>query len=195
MKKTNTNWKAVDDIISKYKTNETDPTKHFRFGKLECYELAKVRSTRHAKYNINYHFVWIPKTRSKVLHGQVARIVKNVAIQVCKENGWTPLALEVQSEHIHLFLSAPPKWAPAEIIKRIKGNVSRKVRKRFREFKEYRQKKLWADSYYCGTAGHVSQEQVIRYIAEQDKQMKENIEPFNYSIFDKNQSTLSEFIR
>ena len=127
-----------------------------------------------------------------MLQEQVATIVKNVAICVCKDNGWTPLAIEVMPEYVHLFLSAPPKWAPAEIIKRIKGNVSRQVRRLYDEFKEYREKELWADSYYCGTAGHVSQEQVIRYIAEQDKQMK-NIQPFSYSIFDKEQTTLAGF--
>ena len=120
--KTNTNLKAVEDIIIRYKDHETDSRKHFRFGKLECYELAKVRTTRHAKYNINYRFVWIPKTRSKVLQERVARIVGNLAIQVCKKNGWMPLAMEVILEHVHLFLSAPPKWTPADIIKRIKGN-------------------------------------------------------------------------
>lgn len=192
MKKTNTNWKAVEDIITKYKDDKVDSNHHFRLGKLECYELAKVRSTRHAKYNINYHFVWIPKTRSKVLQEKVARIVKNEAIRICKENGWTPLAMEVMPDHIHLFLSAPPKWAPATIIKRIKGNVSRKVRLLFDEFKEYREKELWADSYYCGTAGHVSEKQVIRYIAEQDKSMNP-VQPFSYSIFEKQQTTLADF--
>ena len=62
----------------------------------------------------------------------------------------------------------------------------------FKEFKEYREKELWADSYYCETAGHVSQEQVIRYIAEQDKAF-EKIQPFSYSIFDKRQKTLADF--
>ena len=193
MNRTNTNWKAVDKIIAEYKDEEeSDPKHHFRFGKLECYELAKVRSTRHAKYNINYHFVWIPKTRSKVLQERVAHVIRNVAIQVCKKYSWTPLAMEVMPDHIHLFLSAPPKWAPADIIKRIKGNASRQVRQLFKEFKEYRKKELWADSYYCGTAGHVSQEQVIRYIAEQDKSLK-GIKPFSYSIFDKSQKTLADF--
>ena len=45
---------------------------------------------------------------------------------------------------------------------------------------EYRFKKfpnLWARGYYCGTAGHVSQEQVIRYIMEQDGSTD-----FNYDI-------------
>ena len=100
--------------------------------------------------------------------------------------------MEVMPEHIHLFLSAPPKWAPADIIKRTKGNVSRQVRILFKEFKEYREKELWANSYYCGTAGHVSQEQVIRYIAEQEKEVKDN-RPFSYSIFDKRQKTLADF--
>jgi len=39
-KKTNTNWNPVEDIIANYKDHETDPKQHFRFGKLECYELA-----------------------------------------------------------------------------------------------------------------------------------------------------------
>ena len=191
MKKTNTNWTAVERIIQTYGKKEDGESKHFRFGKLECYELAKVRSTRHAKYNINYHFVWIPKTRSKVMQEQIAVVIKNVIIRVCKENGWTPLALEVMTDHIHLFLSAPPKWAPANVIKRIKGNVSLVVRRVISEFKEYREKELWANSYYCGTAGHVSQEQVIRYIAEQNKD--QSLRPFSYSIFDKQQRTLADF--
>ena len=165
MKKTNTNCKAVDDIFASYKCKELDPKQHVRFGKLECYEQAKVRSTNHAKYNINYHFVWIPKTREKQLQDQGVTIVKNVAICVLKENGWIPLAMKIIPVHVHLFPSAPPKWTPAETIKRIKGNVSRQVRRLYDQFKEYQVKELWVDSYYCGTAGHVSQEQVIRYIA------------------------------
>ena len=46
---------AVDKIIRDYGTKDLDEREHFRLGKLECYELAKVRSTRHARYNINYH--------------------------------------------------------------------------------------------------------------------------------------------
>jgi REP element-mobilizing transposase RayT len=79
------------------------------------------------------------------------------------------------------------------IVMRIKGNASRQVRRLYDEFKGYREKEFWADSYYCRTARHVSQEQVIRYIAEQEKDVK-SIWPFSYSIFDKKQRTLAEFI-
>jgi putative transposase len=189
--KTKTDWKTVDKIIAEFGNKNIDVREHFRIGKLECYELAKVRSTRHAKYNINYHFVWIPKTRSKVLQGAIASSIKEVIISVCKEKSWTPLALEVMPEHIHFFMSASPKWAPAYIIKMIKGTVSRRVRQRYPILRKYRRDELWADSYYVGTAGHVSQEQVIRYIAEQTKD--QHLQPFNYSVFDKSQKTLLQF--
>ena len=96
--------------------------------------------------------------------------------------------MAVMPKHVHLFLSAPPKLTLSHIIKKIKGTISRRVRRLYDEFKEYREKELWADSYRCAVPqGHASQKQVIRYIVEQDKQMK-NSQPLNYSIFDKEQN-------
>ena len=66
--------------------------------------------------------------------------ISNIGNVIVKEHGWTPFEMEVMPEHVHLFLSAPPKWAPSDIIKRIKGNVSRQVRRLYDEFKEYREK-------------------------------------------------------
>jgi len=99
--------------------------------------------------------------------------------------------MEVMPEHIHFFMSAPPKWAPAKLMQLIKGNVSKKVRETFPILKKFRREDLWADSYYVGTAGHVSQEQVIRYIAEQNKD--QSLKPFSYSIFNPAQKTLTDF--
>ena len=190
-RKTKTNWGAVSSIIEQFAKQTVDPKQHFRFGKLECTELATVRTTRHAHYNINYHFVWIPKTRAKVLQSQIAEAIKNEVIHVCKRYDLVPLAMEVMPEHIHFFMSAPPKWAPAKLMQLIKGNVSRKIRETFPILRKFRKYDLWADSYYVGTAGHVSQEQVIRYIAEQNKE--QSLKPFSYSIFEKAQKTLSDF--
>lgn len=190
-RKTKTNWSVANLIIEKFAKQTIDPKQHFRFGKLECTELATVRTTRHARYNINYHFVWIPKTRAKVLQSQIAESIKNEVVHVCKRYNWVPLAMEVMPEHIHFFMSAPPKWAPAKLIQLIKGNVSRKIRQTFPILKKFRKDDLWADSYYVGTAGHISQEQVIRYIAEQNND--QSLKPFSYSIFEKTQKTLGDF--
>lgn len=47
---------------------------------------------------------------------------------------------------------------------------------------------LWATGYYCGSAGHISQEAVARYIAEQQGK-----EVFEYSIFGNPQTKIGDF--
>jgi len=88
-------------------------------------------------------------------------------------------------DHLHLFVGARPTHNPAMIIKQLKGNTSRQLRLCFKDlqFLNYpihykRFKNLWARGYYCGSAGHVSQEQVKRYIAEQ-----EGKDVFEYDIY------------
>ena len=65
MVRTNTNWEVVN-MLSK-KAEHIDCKEHFKLAKDAMIEVAKVRKTRHNKYNINYHLVWLPKTRMKVL--------------------------------------------------------------------------------------------------------------------------------
>jgi len=84
-----------------------------------------------------------------------------------EEKGWEILALEVQPDHIHLFVSAPPKFAPSEIVKAFKGVSARRVLLRFPGLaKKTGRRTLWAPSYYVGTAGHLSAETIKRYSEE-----------------------------
>jgi len=194
---TKTNWTTVNEIIQIYEDKDIDCKDHFRLNKTQIYEIAKVRESRHCKYNINYHFVWIPKTRSTVLHGKIAQSIHSIIIEICKDKGWFPLAMEVMPNHIHFFMSAPPTWAPAKIMKHLKGIVSRRIREKYPILTNYRKEGLWADSYYVGTARHVSQEQVVRYISEQtkDHDLEDyGIKPFSYSVFSKDQKTLTGFL-
>ena len=75
-------------------------------------------------------------------------------------------------EHAHLFVSAPPKFSPAEIVRLFKGITSRKLKKEFESLgRQYwgEQATLWAEDYYVGTGGHVSAETIKRYIEESQK--------------------------
>ncbi|HII74039.1 IS200/IS605 family transposase, partial [Sulfurisphaera tokodaii] len=65
------------------------------------------KSTRHAKYLCNYHFLWIPKYRRKVLTGEIAEYTKEVLRTIAEELGCEVLALEVMPDHIHLFVNCP----------------------------------------------------------------------------------------
>ncbi len=137
-------------------------------------KIATVRSSHHAKFNLNYHIIWIPKYRKQLLKDKVAEVLKTIIDGQCSELGIHNLALEIMPDHLHLFVAAEPTIVPCDMVHKLKGNTSRQLRLAFPELKylgyEKRYKKfdsLWARGYYIGSAGHVSQEQVKRYIQEQ----------------------------
>jgi putative transposase len=168
-----------------------NPTKH----KVDV-KIAVVRSGFHCKHNINYHLVWIPKYRKTVLTGDVKVVLENIIRGQCKDLGLDCLALEIMPDHLHLFVGAKPTHRPCDIVHQLKGNTSIQLRRVFPELKYlgYQQHykrfpSLWARGYYCGSAGHVSQEAVARYIAEQ--QGKKNV--FEYSIFGNKDVKIGDF--
>jgi len=123
----------------------------------------------HSAYIINYHLVWIPRYRKKVLVGPVEARLKELLAQIAVQYGFEILAVEVMPGHVHLFVSAPPKFAPAEIVRLFKGITSRRLKKEFESLRRQywgEHATLWAEGYYVGTAGHVSAETIKRYIEE-----------------------------
>lgn len=136
-------------------------------------ELHTVRKSPHSTWNLNYHFVWIPKYRKPVLgHPKLKYVLEQILRGQAESREWIPLALEIQPDHIHYFLSVPPVWCPSEVINMLKGNSSRQIRLCFPYLKKMMWKSLWAKGYYVSTAGYISQEQVRRYIEEQKRKLK-----------------------
>jgi putative transposase len=71
------------------------------------------KSTRHAKFLINYHFVWIPKYRKDFLKDpEVKNTVEETIRELSKTYKFDILALEIMPDHIHLFISALPRYSP-----------------------------------------------------------------------------------
>jgi len=70
-------------------------------------KLAKVRTSNHCKHNINYHIVWIPKYRRKVLTDKkVIEVLTTILKGQCEDLKIEMLALEIMPDHIHLFVGA-----------------------------------------------------------------------------------------
>ena len=126
----------------------------------------KERKTRYAVYNINYHIVWIPKYRKKVLEGPVKEEMARLLNTVALENGMEILQAEIMPDHVHLFVSAPPRHSPAVVVNMFKGVSARWLRERFAELKKLGDS-LWTRTYYIGTAGSVSAETIRKYIRGQ----------------------------
>ena len=123
-----------------------------------------------AVYNVNYHFVWCPKYRKPILKGEVAKTVKQLIQTICETKKWELLELNIQPDHIHCFLSAPPYDSPTGIIKVLKGVSALQLFKAQPTLRaQLRKGHLWSPSYYIGTAGHVSAETIRKYIENQER--------------------------
>ena len=117
-------------------------------------------------YNINYHVVWSVKYRRKILSPEIEKYLKALVMQIADDKGFTVHLFEAgDGDHIHCFVSAPPKMSVTMIVKYLKGITGRKL---FEQFPGIRSK-LWNHSYYVETIGSVSEENIRRYIEHQSK--------------------------
>ena len=123
------------------------------------------RRNPHSVTLLNYHFVFCPKRRKKVLVGEIEHRLQEIIFGLCKENNWRLIACEIMPDHVHLFLNTDPTYAPSVVIKRIKGRASHYLRKEFPELKKL--PTLWSPSYFVSTAGNVSSDTIQKYIENQ----------------------------
>ncbi len=114
---------------------------------------------------VNYHVVFCPKYRRKVLVGPVRERLLELLHQRITELGGEVVAVEARPDHVHLFISMTPNYAPCEIVRLVKGYTSRVLRQEFPELR--RMRSLWTPSYYLGTTGHTSSSVVQEYIERQ----------------------------
>jgi putative transposase len=123
-----------------------------------------------AVYNINYHIVWCPKYRKKILEGKVKEFLEDQLETIAATKDYKILEIRVMPDHIHLFIEANPFDSPTNIVKIFKGVTSLRMFKKFPELREQLWRGvLWSPSYYVGTAGHVSAEIIETYIKAQEK--------------------------
>ncbi|WP_289140492.1 IS200/IS605 family transposase [uncultured Brevibacillus sp.] len=116
---------------------------------------------------INYHFVFCPRYRRKVLVKQVENRFKELVIEICQQNDWLIVSMEVMPDHVHLFLNGLPTDSPSDVMAKVKGVTSRMLRQEFKHLAHL--PSLWTRSFFVSTAENVSSETVKRYVEEQKK--------------------------
>ncbi len=124
----------------------------------------ETKATRHSRYHIFYHLVWIPKYRKCILSGKVAERVEAILMEIAEDKGLEITGLEVMPDHVHLFVSSPPQHSPSLLVNWFKGISARLYNHRFKDGRI-----RWAPAYYVGTAGTVTKETIRKYIEEQTK--------------------------
>ncbi len=117
-------------------------------------------------YSCQYHVIWCPKYRRKVLTGALPDRLKALILEKQEEYGYTVINMEVMPDHVHLLLDVDPRIGINEIVGKIKGYTSHALRTEYPWLKK-RLPTLWTRSKFISTVGSVTLEVVQRYIDEQ----------------------------
>ena len=127
-----------------------------------------LKSTAQSKYDLRYHFVFVPRYRKRVLKGNIAKRIEGMIRFASQINDWEIYELAVNLDHVHLYMGAQPKFATSEIMKIIKGGTSNKIRELFPELDEvYWGATFWADGYLVKTVEYVTDKVISEYVAKQ----------------------------
>ena len=124
-------------------------------------------SARGCVYNVYYHFVWSTKYRRKILVGSVAEDLRELHQRIARERDFKLVEQEIMPDHVHLFVNAHPKNAPANIVKVLKGITAKKLFETHPELKNQVKDHLWNPSYYVGTCGDATKDVIERYVEMQ----------------------------
>ena len=99
------------------------------------------------------------------MNAEIEAYLQELVQEIAADKGFTVHLFECgEGDHVHCFVSAPPKLSITAIVKYLKGITGRKLFERFPEIRE-----LWNHSYYVETVGSVSEENIRRYIEHQSK--------------------------
>ena len=140
----------------------------------------EIRFSAHGAYHHQYHIVWIPKYRKKILKGKLKGYIEKRIFEI--EEYHPEVKIEkynIQEDHIHLVIIIPPKYSVSKIVGTIKANTSRDVRRHFDWIKKiYWENVFWSQGFFSSTVG-VDEEVIKRDIEFQEKVDSEQLK-FNF---------------
>ena len=127
----------------------------------------------HAVYHTEYHIVWIPRFRRKILVSGIADYLITKLDEIRK---WYPdvvfLERNIQPDHVHILILIPPKYSVSSIVNIIKSNTSKALKQKF----PFLTKRvyldnggIWSVGYFVSTVG-VNERIIRRYIQIQAKE-------------------------
>ena len=126
-------------------------------------------SLAHTRWNCQYHIVFIPKYRRKILYGKVKQDVYEILKTLCKYKKVEIVGGAVCRDHVHLCVSIPPKLCVADFMGYLKGKSALMIFDRHPDMGTKWDRSFWARGYYVATVGDANEEAVKKYILEQQE--------------------------
>ena len=126
----------------------------------------KYSSSHSIVYSCQYHIIFCPKYRRKVLTDGIDERLKAIILEKQKDFKYSVLEMEIMPDHVHLLLDVNPQIGVIKVISQIKGYSAHALRKEFPKLRS-RLPCLWTRSKFVSTVGAVSLETVKQYILDQ----------------------------
>jgi len=133
------------------------------------------QSLSHVRWDCKYHVVIVPKYRKKTLYGRFRHQVGDVLRDLCRQRGVELLEGHLMPDHIHMCLKVPPKFSIAFVIGFLKGKSAVRIHRSILKSKKVTGLHFWARGYCVSTVG-LDEETVRKYIREQEKLEKQQLE-------------------
>ena len=135
--------------------------------------MSKYKKLSHVIYKCDYHIVWVPKYRLRILKGVVKDLVDNDIRKLCEWKQCEVGELNVQEDHVHLVVSVPPKVSISNLMGMLKGKIAIKIFKSYPDLKKrpYWGNHFWARGYFVSTVG-LDEEMIKKYVKHQEKEEK-----------------------
>ncbi|WPL17417.1 Transposase [Thiorhodovibrio winogradskyi] len=127
-------------------------------------------SLSHSRWECKYHIVFIPKYRRKVLYKQLRKHLGEVFHRLAQRKESQILEGHLMSDHVHMLISIPPKYAVSQVVGYIKGKSAIHLARVYGERKRnFGGMHFWARGYFVSTVGR--DEATIRaYIQHQERE-------------------------
>ena len=113
--------------------------------------MSRFRKLSQTIWHCQYHIVWVPKYRFRILSGKVANEVENCIRAFSEQLGCEIIEMNIQIDHVHLIVMIPPKVSISGYAGTVKGRTAIRVFNRFRKLKEkpYWDNHFWARGYFA----------------------------------------------
>ena len=118
------------------------------------------RSLSHTRWKCQYHIVFIPKYRKRILYGRLREDIKEIISTLCKYRKVDIIACAVCKDHVHLSVVILPKESISDFMGYLKGKSTLMIYDRHPELQSKWDKAFWARGYYVETIGNITEEAV-----------------------------------
>jgi putative transposase len=124
-------------------------------------------SLHHTKWGCKYHLVWIPKSRKKVLYGQLRKDLGQILRRLATQKESEVIEGMLKADHVHMVVSIPPKYSVSQVVGYVKGKSAIWVARVMGSKRNFVGQNFWARGYCVSTVG-LDEETIRAYVRTQE---------------------------